>query len=344
MIKLGYDAGHGYNTAGKRTPDGEREWSFNDKVARAFANELALYRGVMTKRFDDPTGVRDVPLNERTNGANSWGADYYISFHHNALAGRWGTHSGVETFIYTNPNPRSNDLANAIHPAVVKGYGLTNRGIKRANLHIVRETAMPAILIEGGFMDSTIDIIKLRDDEVLKNAGILIAQAFAKFAGLKKVGEDDVIGTGTIVTENKPVNDSKTTTPVQPSKPATPVQTTNPTPTVKKENLVVDGKWGPATTRALQRHYATTVDGVISGQPSNQNTRNIPSVDFGTGGSQLIRFMQRDLGTSVDGIISYPSQMIRALQKRLGTLIDGEVSNPSMMVQAMQRALNNGTF
>lgn len=188
MIKIGYDAGHALHTPGKRTPDDEREWTFNNRVAKAFANELALYEGVASKRFDDPTGKRDVPLKERTDGANNWGAHYYISFHHNANTAKWGDWTGVETFVYTgNKNTISGQLAKAIHPAVVKAYGLRDRGIKEGNLHIVRETKMPAILIEGGFMDSTIDIRKLRDDSVLENAGKLIAQALAKHLGLKKV-------------------------------------------------------------------------------------------------------------------------------------------------------------
>ncbi|SOC05740.1 N-acetylmuramoyl-L-alanine amidase [Ureibacillus xyleni] len=186
MVKIGYDAGHGMNTPGKRTPDGEREWSFNHQVVRAFEDELSQYRGVELRRFDDPTGKRDVPLLERTNGANQWGADYYLSFHHNALGSKWGSHTGVETFIYSSPKPGSLALANAVHPAVVLAYGLRNRGIKRANLHIVRETTMPAVLIEGGFMDSTIDIKKLRDKQVLESAGRGIAQALAKYIGLTK--------------------------------------------------------------------------------------------------------------------------------------------------------------
>lgn len=313
-IKVGYVAGHGLHTPGKETPNGEKEWSFNDKVARAFHKELSQYEGIVLKRFDDPTGQRDVPLQERTDGANAWGADYYFSFHHNALRGVWGTHSGVESYIYDYAQAGSIALAEAIHPALVKAYGLPDRGIKRENLHDVRETTMPAILTEGGFMDSTIDIHKLRDDKVLENAGILIAQAFAKFVGRSKVA----------------------TTPT-PSEP-----TPNPTPAPPK--LTVDGSWGPATTKALQRHYGTTVDGVISGQPKNQSTLNIPSVQFGTSGSQLIRAMQKDLGTTVDGIISAPSQMVKALQKRFGTIQDGVISNPSLMVKAMQKALNEGKF
>ena len=186
MIKVGYCAGHGYNTPGKRTPDDEREWTFNDVVARAFANELARYEGVTSKRFDDPTGQRDIPLQERTDNANLWDAQYYISFHHNALGATWGNHTGVETFVYIgNKNTTSGELAAAIHPALVKAYGLEDRGIKEEDLHIVRETKMPAILIEGGFMDSMIDIHKLRDKNVLENVGRMIAQALATYLKLK---------------------------------------------------------------------------------------------------------------------------------------------------------------
>lgn len=185
MVKIAYCAGHGINTPGKRTPDDEREWTFNNIVASAFAEELSKYEGATLKRFDDATGKTDVSLNTRTSNANKWGADYYISFHHNANTGKWGNWGGVETFVYTNPQKKSLDLAITVHSSVVKGYGLRDRGIKRGNLHIVRETKMPAILIEGGFMDSTTDIATLRDKEKLQNAGRLIAQALANHLGLK---------------------------------------------------------------------------------------------------------------------------------------------------------------
>jgi len=190
LIKVGYDAGHGLYTPGKRTPDDEREWTFNDKVARAFANELALYSGVASKRFDDPSGKTDVPLKTRTDGANNWGANYYISFHHNANTGKWGTWGGVETHIYNKTkNPKSIALANAIQPVLVKNYCLRDRGIKKTDLHITRETDCAAVLIEGGFMDSTTDIGALRNDTILANVGKSIAQAFANLVGLKKSSE-----------------------------------------------------------------------------------------------------------------------------------------------------------
>ena len=194
MVKIAWCAGHGLNTAGKQTPDGEKEWKFNNIVGLSFQNEISKYQNVELKRMDDPTGKTDVSLKTRTDNANKWGADYYISFHHNANTSKWGAWTGVETFTYTNPQSKSIALAKAIHPSLVKGYGLKDRGIKQGDLHIVRETKMPAILVEGGFMDSTIDIKVLRDSNKLKKAGVLIAQALANHLGLKlKVTNSEVI-------------------------------------------------------------------------------------------------------------------------------------------------------
>lgn len=186
MFKVAIDAGHGINTPGKRTPDGEREWSFNDKVVRALISELNKYEGVSVLRTDDPTGKTDVSLSTRTNKANAWDADIYISIHHNANTGRWGTWTGTETFTQTGVGGKAVQLAKLVQPELVKAYGLRNRGLKTANFHITRETKMPAILVEGGYMDSSIDIKKLRDDNVLKNAGIGVAKAVASYAKLKK--------------------------------------------------------------------------------------------------------------------------------------------------------------
>lgn len=185
MYKIAFCAGHGTNTAGKRTPDGEREWAFNNKVAVAFENELKKYKGVELLRTDDRTGMRDVPLSERTGRANAWGANVYISFHHNANTGKWGNWTGVETYYHAG-SAQGKRLAQLVNKAVVKAYGLKDRGLKTNNLHITRVTKMPSVLVEGGFMDSTVDIKKLRDDKVLENAGRCIAQAVVEYTGLKK--------------------------------------------------------------------------------------------------------------------------------------------------------------
>lgn len=186
MPKIAYDAGHGRNTTGKRSPDGEREWFFNDKAARAFAEKMNQYQHVELLRLDDPTGVRDVPLIARTNKANAWGADVLISFHHNALTGVWGTHTGIETYTYPQSNDASKQIQRLLHPRVVVAMGLRDRGMKEANFHVLRESNMPSVLIEGGFMDSTIDIKALRDDDKLRAQGEAVAHAMVDYFHLQR--------------------------------------------------------------------------------------------------------------------------------------------------------------
>ena len=184
MSKLiAVDAGHRLHTAGKRTPDGEREWTFNNKVVIALIDELHRL-GLRTVRLDDPSGQRDVPLGERTRKANNAKADVLVSVHHNALTGRWGTHTGTEIYSYPG-SKKSKELADKLQPKLAETYGLRNRGAKTANFHMLRESKMPAILTEGGYMDSRIDIVKMRDEEVLKQAGITIARNVAEWLGVE---------------------------------------------------------------------------------------------------------------------------------------------------------------
>ena len=195
MRKIIIDAGHGFNTPGKRTPNGEREWTFNDKVARAVVRKLNEYSGVQILRVDDQTGKMDIPLKTRTDRANNWKADVYISIHHNALRGVWGNHGGVECYTLDHPSvsPKSRQIAAIIHPRIVQAMGLRDRGLKTRNLHVLRETHMPAILTEGGFMDSTIDIRTMQNDSKLIAQGNSIAEGLAIYFKLQtKVASEDV--------------------------------------------------------------------------------------------------------------------------------------------------------
>lgn len=181
-MKVVIDAGHGIYTAGKRTPADEREWSFNNMVAASLAKELVKY-GVSVLRVDDTTGKTDVPLRDRVTKANNWKADIYISIHHNALRGYWNNHTGTETYIHTNASVGSIKLANLVHKNLVGAMGLKDRGIKRSNFYVLKNTKMPSLLTEGGYMDSVIDIVRMRNDQVLKNAGVAISKAVLSYFG-----------------------------------------------------------------------------------------------------------------------------------------------------------------
>lgn len=128
--------------------------------------------------------------------------------------------------------------------------------------------------------------------------------------------------------------------------PVTPKPTPapKPAPVAPAGGLVVDGKWGAATARALQAAFGTTVDGVISHQWRSRHNENIYSAQFDRTktGSQLIRAMQRWLGVDDDGLCGPGT--ITALQRRLGTPADGVISPVSSVVREMQARLNAGTL
>lgn len=214
MVKIAIDAGHGMNTAGKRTPDGEREWAFNDTVARWVVHNLKVYEGVETRRLDDTSGRTDVPLTSRTNIANAWRADSLVSIHHNAFLGKWGSHTGTETFIYPD-SAEGMRLAQAVHPEIVKRFKLRDRGIKEKKFHMLRESNMPAILTEGGYMDSSIDIVALRSEERLRAQADGITAGLVKFHKLKKKATPAPVKPQPEVT--KPMSNQKPVNPNEPS-------------------------------------------------------------------------------------------------------------------------------
>lgn len=187
VLKIVGDSGHaGFGvTPGKRTPDGQYEWEFNNANTVAFLHEINQYEGVETKLVSDPTGRRDVPLRERVDIANDWGADLYVSFHHNAFTGVWHNGGGTETFSYPGSNGGKR-LARASHRGAMDAYELTDRGLKELGFYVLRYTNMPAALIEGGFMDSRKDIKVMRDAGRLAELGRRVAQEYAKEYGLKR--------------------------------------------------------------------------------------------------------------------------------------------------------------
>ncbi|HSI68120.1 MAG TPA: N-acetylmuramoyl-L-alanine amidase [Planococcus sp. (in: firmicutes)] len=149
-MKIIIDAGHGPNTPGKRSPDGKlREFQFNSAVAQEVKKRLVLDgHTVIFSHQED----RDVPLLERTRLANRMGADLFLSIHANAFGNAFNSANGIETFTYYKSSGESNRLAAFVQNALVLSTGRKNRGIKHADFAVLRDTAMPAILIECGFM------------------------------------------------------------------------------------------------------------------------------------------------------------------------------------------------
>ena len=192
-FKLALNAGHGLNTAGKRCmkaldPNETREWTLNNRIADKIESLLAAYDGIEILRIDDTTGVADIALATRTTKANNWGADFYLAIHANAGV-NGGTGGGIMAFVYTSVDSTTLAWQKELYDELIKLTGLKgNRStpLAKANLHEVRETRMPAVLLELGFMDSAVDVpIILTEDFANKCAQACVNVVVAR-AGLKK--------------------------------------------------------------------------------------------------------------------------------------------------------------
>ncbi|MDX8359837.1 N-acetylmuramoyl-L-alanine amidase [Cytobacillus sp. IB215316] len=187
-MKIIFDAGHGYFTPGKRIPDGSmREWEFNSKVCE-YAKELLMgYAGVIVKFTHDITGKFDVPLKDRTDIANKWGADVLVSVHANAAGNGWHSGEGVETYVDSSKPKDAYDLAVKVQNQLLRETGRRNRGVKTADFHMLRESNMTAILPECGFMTNKEEAALLKADSYRRKCAQAIVNGLVEHYQLRKI-------------------------------------------------------------------------------------------------------------------------------------------------------------
>ena len=191
-FKIALTAGHYKNTAGKRClktldPNETREWVLNDRIADKVEKLLQAYDGYLLIRTDDTTGENEITLTARTNAANNFKADIYISIHHNAGIGG-GSGGGIVAYVWSGLNKVKHastfEWQKALYDSLIKYTGLKgNRAtpLATADHHETRETNMPAVLLELGFMDSKTDVpIILTEEYADKCAKAIVEVIVAK--------------------------------------------------------------------------------------------------------------------------------------------------------------------
>ncbi len=95
-------------------------------------------------------------LRVRVEDANSWGADVFISLHTNAAENPRAT--GSEALVYSPSSTVATELGQNILEELHLTTGLRNRGIVyRPGLYVLKETVMPAVLVEMGFITNPTD-------------------------------------------------------------------------------------------------------------------------------------------------------------------------------------------
>ena len=181
MATLCFDYGHGGEDPGaiyKGRCEKDDVLSLGSKVAKEMRRHEVIVDETRTKD-------RSMSLRERSNFENRKSYDYFISFHRNAFKPE-GV-QGVETFTYLNQGAKAKGLADKIQKSLVD-LGFTDRGVKAANFHVLRETKAPAVLIEIGFIDNSKDnqIFDEKREEMIK----VISRAILSQLGIKYKEED----------------------------------------------------------------------------------------------------------------------------------------------------------
>ena len=197
MFKLALDAGHCFNTPGKRClksldPNETREWWLNDRIADKVEAALSTYEGVEILRLDDSDdGADDIALTTRVKRANEWGADLYLSIHHNAGI-NGGSGGGIVAYCYPTASKASFAWRDELYEELIERTGLRgNRAVGKATAehYVTRHTKMPAVLLELGFMDSSTDVpIILTEEYAQACADAIVAHIVEREGLVKKQG------------------------------------------------------------------------------------------------------------------------------------------------------------
>ncbi|MFI8496786.1 N-acetylmuramoyl-L-alanine amidase [Peribacillus butanolivorans] len=179
MVKIFLDPGHGGSDPGA-SGHGLQEKNLTLQIATYLKDILINeYEGVsvLLSRTSDQT----VSLSQRTDAANKWDADYFLSIHINA-----GNGTGFESYIYPGVGAPTTTYQDFIHEEILKQVDFTTRGKKTANFHVLRETIMPALLTENGFIDNVNDAKKLISRSFLTNIARGHANGLARAFKLTK--------------------------------------------------------------------------------------------------------------------------------------------------------------
>jgi len=176
------DPGHG------GTDEGAKIHYFMEKrltlmttlLVRKYLEEMG-YRVIMTRSKDV-----FIPLHRRVSIASKTKAVLFASIHYNSSPSTEA--NGIEIFYHNGSDfkrvKESKKLASSVLTELISQTSAHSRGVKSGNFHVIRETSMPAILVEGGFMTNNEERTNLRDKRYLEKIAKGIALGIDKYLKL----------------------------------------------------------------------------------------------------------------------------------------------------------------
>lgn len=183
------DAGHGGKDSGaisKRFHYEEKGLTLSTAQMVSRNLEQLGYKTILTRQADT-----FISLSQRAEIANTQKANLFVSIHYNYSPNEDA--KGVEVYYFkesqTPSSPRiaaSKQLGQEILRGVVQHTGAISRGLKQANFAVIRETEMPAILIEAGFLSNPTEREKVKNLEYQKTLARGIARGIDQYLEMQK--------------------------------------------------------------------------------------------------------------------------------------------------------------
>ncbi|NLY18883.1 MAG: AMIN domain-containing protein, partial [Clostridiaceae bacterium] len=166
------DPGHGGSESGA-TYGKEEKWYNLDIALKTAA--ILREKGVNVKLTRE-TDVF-VSLYDRAKMANDWNADLFVSIHNNAFFDK--NISGTMTFYYTG-SYKGKEYATIIQNDLLKNLGSRDIGVRAQNFVVIRDTKMPAVLVEISCLSNDQERVKLDTEEYRLKAAMSLAESIMK--------------------------------------------------------------------------------------------------------------------------------------------------------------------
>lgn len=168
------DAGHGGSDEGTKVNalKEKRLTLLTAFLAKKHLEELG-YRVLLTRG-------RDIylSLQRRVFIANKTKAALFVSLHYNSAPSVDA--QGIEVFYYESREPwrarSSKHLARCLLRSLLEETQAASRGVKAGNYHVIRETDMPSVIVEAGFLTNLQERQKLKNRDYLDRIALGVAQ------------------------------------------------------------------------------------------------------------------------------------------------------------------------
>ena len=180
-VKIFVDAGHGGTDPGAMG-NGVIEQAVNLNVANRLA-DLLRSNGYEVKQYRTTTTenvlpVKSADLTNRARMANEWGAYWFVSIHTNSSVNPAA--NGFEAYVYKLDSP-AEPFAESIVKSFVSRLGSKDNGVRVANFAVLRQTRMPATLLELGYLSNPTEALNLNSPAWQAAAAEAIYQGIYKY-------------------------------------------------------------------------------------------------------------------------------------------------------------------